>query len=203
MRIKKRSIQEAASTSNSTATNTSNTTSVNQSNSKQQLPNAEDIKKSTEAIKSLNKEVDKTNDDIKNGPMNAFLKGGEGLTENNYPGTGEDFGDLGSSDIEHLADKNAANMADYEGWLNTPEGKQYMANLHNQNISNVTDFNGEQTDVEAGESGYEQDLQNRKDLDDWMNSPEGQDWMNNINSLQESFKSKRKVIKTIKVKDLK
>jgi hypothetical protein len=202
MRIKKRSIQEAANTSNSTATNTSNTTSGNQSNGKQQLPNPEVIKKSTDAIKSLNKEVDKTNDDIKNGPMSAFLTGGD-LTENNYPGTGEDFGDLGSSDIEYLADKNVENMADYEGWLNTPEGKQYMANLHNQNTSNVTDFNGEQTDVEAGESGYEQDLQNRKDLDDWMNSPEGQDWMNNMNSLQESFKSKRKVIKTIKVKDLK
>lgn len=153
MRIKKRSILEAAN--NNAPTNTSNTTGSNQQNTQQtnnqKLPNPEDIKNAKTAIQDLDKEVDKTNNDIKNGPMSAFLKGDD-LTETMEPGTGEDFGDLGSSDIEYMADKHDANMADYEGWLNTPEG---------------------------------------------------QDWMNNMDSLDESFKSKRKVIKTIKVKDLK
>ena len=200
MIIKKKSILEAAAnTNNTTSTDTSNTTSGKQQ-SNQTLPKPEDVEKSKKAVKDLNTEVDKINKEVKDGPMGAFLKGG-GLSENNYPGTGEDFGDLGPSDIEHLSDRDAENTADYEAWLNTPEGRQYMANLHNNNPSN--DFSGEKVDFEAGEYGYENDGQNQADLQNWMNSDDGRDWMDNIHSLEESVKNKRKVIKTIKVKDLK
>lgn len=151
MIIKKKSILEAVASANSTApVDTSNTTSSNQQTN-QTLPKPEDVEKSKKAVEDLNTEVNKINKDVKDGPMGVFLKGDD-LTENNTPGTGEDYGDLGSSDIEHLADVDTQNKADYDEWLNTPEG---------------------------------------------------QDWMKNMGSLEESAKSKRKVIKTIKVKDLK
>jgi hypothetical protein len=148
MRIKKISILEAAANA---VVNTSNTTDVNQQNDKSKLVKPEDIEKSKKALEDLDKKVAKTNKDIKDGPMGAFLKG-DGLSENNHPGTGEDFGDLGSSDIENLADR---------------------------------------------------DDRNREDYNDWLNSPEGQDYMTKLGSIDESVKNKRKVIKTIKVKDLK
>jgi hypothetical protein len=135
MRIKKIAILEAAAnasaninTSNTTPTNTSNTTGTQNNNTnKTNLPKPEEIGKSKKAVEDLDNEVDKINNKVKNGPMGAFLKGGDGLTENDYPG-GEDYGD---------------NYEDQENFL--------------------------------------------KDL----------------NSLDESIKNKRKVIKTIKVKDLK
>lgn len=148
MRIKKISILEAAANA---VVNTSNTTDVNQQNDKSKLVKPEDIEKSEKAVKDLNAEVDKINKDIRDGEMGAFLKG-DGLSENNHPGTGEDFGDLGSSDIENLADR---------------------------------------------------DDRNREDYNDWLNTPEGQDYMSKLGSIDESVKNKRKVIKTIKVKDLK
>lgn len=199
MIIKKKSILEAAAnTNNTTPINTSNTSGKQQGN--QTLPKPEDVETSKKAVEDLNTEVGKINKNIRDGEMGAFLKGG-GLSENDYPGTGEDFGDLGPSDIEHLSDRDAENTADYEAWLNTPEGRQYMANLNNNNPSN--DFSGEKVDFEAGEYGYENDEQNKADLQNWMNSDDGKDWMDNIHSLEESVKNKRKVIKTIKVKDLK
>jgi hypothetical protein len=145
MRIKKSAILEAAAnaptnTSNTTSTNTSNTTSVQNNNTnKVNLPKPEDIEKSKAAIDKLNAEVNKINKDVKDGPMGAFLKGGEGLTENDYPG-GEDYGDI-------------------------PTGQ----------------------DIEVGADEYE----------------DQQNFLKDLNSLEESIKGKRKVIKTIKVKDLK
>jgi hypothetical protein len=146
MRIKKLSILEAAA--NATVTNTSNTTDVNQQKNKSTLIKPEDIEKSKKALEDLEKKEEKINKDIKDGPMGAFLK----VSENNNPGTGEDFGDLGSSDIENLADR---------------------------------------------------DEKNKKDYNDWLNSVGGQDYMDNLLSIDEATKNKRKVIKTIKVKDLK
>jgi hypothetical protein len=146
MRIKKSTILEAVAnstantnTSNTTSTNTSNTTSTQNNNNKVNLPKPEDIEKSEKAVDKLNKKVGEINKKVKDGPMGAFLKGGEGLSENDYPG-GEDFGDI-------------------------PTGQ----------------------DIEVGADDYE----------------EQQKFLNDLNSLEESIKRKRKVIKTIKVKDLK
>lgn len=152
MRIKKSAILEAVAnasansstntnTSNTTATNTSNTTSTQNNNNtnKVNLPKPEDIEKSKEAVDKLKSEVGEINKEVKDGPMGAFLKGGDGLTENDYPG-GEDYGDI-------------------------PTG----------------------VDIEVGADDYE----------------DQQAFLNDLNSLDESIKSKRKVIKTIKVKDLK
>jgi hypothetical protein len=146
MRIKKIAILEAVAnaaantnTSNTTPTNTSNTTSTQNNNNKVNLPKPEDIEKSEKAVDKLNNKVGEINKKVKDGPMGAFLKGGEGLSENDYPG-GEDFGDI-------------------------PTGK----------------------DIEVGADDYE----------------EQQKFLNDLNSLEESIKRKRKVIKTIKVKDLK
>ena len=147
MRIKKIAILEAVAnatantnTSNTTATNTSNTTGTQNNNTnKTNLPKPEEIGKSKKAVEDLDKEVDKINNKVENGPMGAFLKEGDGLTENDYPG-GEDFGDI-------------------------PNGR----------------------DIEVGADEYE----------------DQQAFLNDLNNLDETIKSKRKVIKTIKVKDLK
>ena len=147
MRIKKIAILEAVAnavantnTSNTTPTNTSNTTSVqNNNNNKVNLPKPEEIEKSKKAVEDLEKKVGEINNKVKDGPMGAFLKGGDALTENDYPG-GEYFGDI-------------------------PTGQ----------------------DIEVGADDYE----------------EQQKFLNDLNNLEESIRSKRKVIKTIKVKDLK
>ena len=147
MRIKKSAILEAAAnaptnTSNTTTTNTSNTTgnqNTNNNTNKAELPKPEDIEKSKKAVEDLDKKVGEINKEVKDGPMGAFLKGGEGLTENDYPG-GEDYGDI-------------------------PTGQ----------------------DIEVGADDYE----------------DQQNFLKDLNSLEESIKGKRKVIKTIKVKDLK
>jgi hypothetical protein len=147
MRIKKITILEAAAnataninTSNTTPTNTSNTTGTQNNNTnKTNLPKPEEIGKSKKAVEDLDNEVDKINNKVKNGPMGAFLKGGDGLTENDYPG-GEDYGDM-------------------------PNGR----------------------DIEVDADDYE----------------DQENFLKDLNSLDESIKNKRKVIKTIKVKDLK
>jgi hypothetical protein len=147
MRIKKIAILEAVAnaaantnTSNTTSTNTSNTTNTqNKNTNKVDLPKPEDIEKSKKAVEDLDKKVGEINKEVKDGPMGAFLKGGDGLTENDYPG-GEDYGDI-------------------------PNGR----------------------DIEVDADDYE----------------DQQAFLNDLSKLDESIKSKRKVIKTIKVKDLK
>lgn len=147
MRIKKNTILEAAAnavantnTSNTTTTNTSNTTNTQNNNTnKSNLPKPEEIEKSKKAVEDLEKKVGEINNKVKDGPMGAFLKGGDALTENDYPG-GEDFGDI-------------------------PTGR----------------------DIEVDADDYE----------------DQQAFLNDLSKLDESIKGKRKVIKTIKVKDLK
>jgi hypothetical protein len=48
----------------------------------------------------------------------------------------------------------------------------------------------------------DRDEQNKQDYDEWLNSPEGQEYIKSVDSLNESI-SGRKVIKRIKVKDIK
>lgn len=61
----------------------------------------------------------------------------------------------------------------------------------------VDDFSSDYIDYMS-----DKDEKNRQDYDEWLNSPEGQEYMKGLGSLNESIKG-RKVIKTIKVKDIK
>jgi|DEB19_MinimDraft_2_1074335.scaffolds.fasta_scaffold06118_2 hypothetical protein len=215
MRIKKISIIEAAANTNSTtAINTSKTTDV-----KSNLLKPEDIEKSKKAIEDLDKKIAKTNDDIENGPMGAFL------TKENV--------NMGNHIVQFDTEIPSETEFEIDGvrwkyvWAIYPDGKRDIGvyrighdlvygydwfvnnvlprpkvNLGQQS-ENENQFGGEKTDVEAGESGYEREEQGKQDYQNWLSSPEGQDYMNKLSSIDESAKSKRKVIKTIKVKDLK
>jgi hypothetical protein len=199
MRIKKNTILEAAAnavantnTSNTTTTNTSNTTNTQNNNTnKSNLPKPEEIEKSKKAVEDLEKKVGEINNKVKDGPMGAFLKGGDALTENDYPG-GEDFGDIGHSDIEYLSDRSEKNRADYDEWLASPEGQEYIKNTTNQNNQSFG------TGEDFGDIPTGRDIE--VDADNYLDQ---QDFLNDLNQLDESIKRKRKVIKTIKVKDLK
>ncbi len=126
MRIKKKQIIEAAQV------DTSNT------NKNSDIPNQNDMDKAKKKIQDLEKE-------IKDGPLMAFIK----VSEN----TSGDIGDFASDAMDAMADKSEKNRQDYDLWLQTPKGQEYI---------------------------------------------------NSLESLQESINLKnRKVIKTIKVKDLK
>jgi len=129
MRIKKKQIMEVAAQVAGQA-DTSNTTSGNK------VPNQNDLNKMKQGIQDLEKE-------IQDGPLMAFMK----VSENN-PG-------------------------------------------------DVDDFNADAIDAMA-----DREEQNRRDYDEWLQSPEGQEYMNSMDSLNESIGG-RKIIKTIKVKDLK
>jgi hypothetical protein len=126
MRIKKKQILEAAA-----QVDTSNT-SKNSG-----IPNQGDMDKAKKNIQDLEKEIE-------DGPLMAFMK----VSENNMPGDVDDFT---SDAIDAMADR---------------------------------------------------DEQNRRDYDEWLQSPEGQEYIKSLDSLNESI-SGRKIIKTIKVKDLK
>ena len=135
MRIKKRQITEAA------ATNTSSTTGQQTAKPETQSTNPEEIKKVTDAVKELGKEMEKN-------PITAFMTNTE-LDEN----TSGDIDDFTSDAMDAMADKSEKNREDYDLWLQTPKGQEYIKSLE---------------------------------------------------SLQESINLKnKKVIKTIKVKDLK
>lgn len=131
MRIKKRQIIEAADTSSTTGQQTAKPET--------QSTNPDEIQKVTDAVKELDKEMEKN-------PITAFMT----KVDENTSGDADDF----SADyIDYMADKSEKNRQDYDEWLQTPEGQEYIKSLE---------------------------------------------------SLQESINLKnRKVIKTIKVKDLK
>jgi hypothetical protein len=131
MRIKKKQIIEAADTSSTTGQQTAKPET--------QSTNPEEIEKVTNAVKELGKEMEKN-------PITAFLTK---LDEN----TSGDIDDFTSDAMDAMADKSEKNREDYDLWLQTPKGQEYIKSLE---------------------------------------------------SLQESINLKnKKVIKTIKVKDLK
>jgi hypothetical protein len=128
MRIKKRQIIEAAQIDTSK-------TSTPQS---QKPTDSQEIEKLRTSVQDLEKEIEDS-------PLMAFMK----VSEN----TSGDIDDFTSDAMDAMADKSEKNRQDYDEWLQTPEGQEYIKSLE---------------------------------------------------SLQESINLKnRKVIKTIKVKDLK
>lgn len=133
MRIKKKQIIEAD------MGNTSSTTAPQNSNQQTQVTNPDEIKKATSDIEDFNEKV-------KDSEISAFIT------------------------------KVSENASD-----------------------DVDDFSADYIDYKA-----DREEQNRQDYDEWLQSPEGQEYINSLESLQESINLKnRKVIKTIKVKDLK
>ena len=145
MRIKKKQIEEAVLGAGVQQQTTN-------------VPPVGDINNSTEALKNLEKEVKdlaKTTDE--NPPI--FMKK---VSENSFdPNYGR------SEDLEYLAATREKLMNDYNEWLSTPEGIEYMKNMDSQNQGMNTQDNP------TDDLPFTEGVKNRK------------------------------VIKTIKVKDLK
>jgi len=163
MRIQKKQIIEAVAnstnnTSNTTSTNNSNTTSTQNNDTKQvNLPKPEDVEKSEKAVDKLNKKVDDINDTLTNGPMSALFKKINEFDEPNYGM---------SDDLEYLSSTHEKLMSDYNDWLGTPDGIEYMKKMNSE--------------LSGNEGNH-----------------------NDALPFNETFKSKKRIIKTIKVKDLK
>lgn len=114
MRIKVKQIKEAI--------DTSSTSSPQDKNAQTQSTSPEEIKKVTDAVKELDKEMEES-------PLMAFMK----MTENT-PGDTDDFT---SDAIDAMADREEKNRQDYNEWLQSPEGQEYIKSfdLLNESIS--------------------------------------------------------------------
>lgn len=111
MRIKKKQILEVAQV------DTSNTTT----DSNNGIPNNTDILNAKKNIEDLEQEIE-------DGPLMAFMK----VSENNTPGDVDDFT---SDAIDAMADRDEQNRRDYDEWLQSPEGQEYIKSLDSLNES--------------------------------------------------------------------
>lgn len=144
MRIKKRKIVEGIVASKAL----NNNATPNNNNSADTLPNSNELNKVSNELNDIKQRMSEL----------PFFKE---VNENGEPNYGK------SDDLDYLSSIREKLMNDYNDWLNSPEGVDYMNNLYSETPSD----------------SYE------KTYDDL---PFG-----------ESFKSTKKVIRTIKVKDLK
>jgi len=115
MRIKKKQIMEMVAQNN-----TSNTSNTNQPTNNPQLPNKDEIAKTKQAVEDLNSE-------IANSELSAFMS----ISENN-PG---DMSTFAADAIDAAADRDEQNKRDYDEWLQSPEGQEYIKNMDSINES--------------------------------------------------------------------
>ena len=194
MRLKKKDIVEMAN------------------NPEAKIPDSNELKAASQNVQTLTRDIEKLNATMQDNMGSAFL-------------TKEDVVNSDSKIVQYdgeIDGETEFTINDVRWkyvWAKYPDGKRdigvyrfghdlvydydwFMDNVFpkprkTQMEGDVDDFSSDYIDNMS-----DKDEKNRQDYSECLNSPKGQEYMKGLDSLNESIKS-RKVIKTIKVKDIK
>jgi hypothetical protein len=177
------------------------------------IPNTTQIKAASQDVQNLTKDIEKLNTTMQDSMGSAFItKMDEDVSSKSK--IVQYDGEIGGENEFTINDVRWKYV-----WAKYPNGKrdigvyrfgQDLVYDYDWFVDNVlpkppkTQMEGDVDDFSADYIDYmaDKDEQNKQDYDEWLNSPEGQEYMKTLDSLNESIKRK-KVIKTIKVKDIK
>lgn len=183
-------------------------------NADAKIPNPNQIKATSQEVQNLTRDIEKLNTTMQDNMASAFITKVD-----------EDVNDSRSQIVQYdgeIDGETEFTINDVRWkyvWAKYPNGKRdigvyrfgqdlvydydwFMDNIfpkprRTQMEGDVDDFSSDYIDYKSDE--YEK---NKQDYDEWLNSPEGQEYMKSLDSINESIKG-RKVVKTIKVKDIK
>jgi hypothetical protein len=182
-------------------------------NPEAKIPNPAQIKAASQDVQNLTKDIEKLNTTMQDSMGSAFItKVDEDINSKSqivqYDGEIDGENEFTINDVKwkyvwakYPNDKRDIGVYrvgqdlvyDYNWFVNNVLPKPPKTQME----GDVDDFSSDYIDHMA-----DTEEKNRQDYDEWLNSPEGQEYMKSLESLNESIKS-RKVIKTIKVKDIK
>jgi hypothetical protein len=183
-------------------------------NPEAKIPNPAEIKVASQDVQNLTRDIEKLNATMQDNMGSAFITK-----------MSEDVNGSKSYIVQYggeIDGENEFTINDVRWkyvWAKYPDGKRdigvyrfghdlvydyewFMDNVlpkpkKIQMEGDVDDFSSDYIDYMS-----DKNEKNKQDYDEWLNSPEGQEYMKSLDSLNESIKAK-KVIKTIKVKDIK
>ena len=183
-------------------------------NPEAKLPNPSELKSASQNVQDLTKDIEKLNAAMEDNMGSAFITKEDENKEESYI---VQFDSELPGETEFTLDGVRWKYV----WARYPDGKRdigvyryghdlvydydwFMKNVFPFPRTKKTQMEGDVDDFSADYIDYmaDRDEQNKQDYDEWLNSPEGQEYIKSVDSLNESI-SGRKVIKRIKVKDIK